>query len=300
MSDAKPTPDPDQLLRKPIIILGAPRSGTTMLDELLGAHPALALSVEPRLIWRWGNDRGSDILHPDRATPRVRAHIRGKFAQLVASAGKQRLLEKTPSNALRPAFVHAVFPDAKFIHVTRHGLDAVLSIRDMTTRHAHGLTGLAPNRLRQRLSELEWIRLHHYALEFTRRAAPGFLRPVLGQNPWGPRLPGHQALMKELHPLEVSAIQWRMCVEATHRYGKTLGEDQFFEFRLEDMNRDLLERMLVFCDLEDTRPVLEHFDQTFKPSYAGRQRKEAAAQDIQRIMGWIEPTLRWLGYETEV
>lgn len=292
--------DAESLLRRPIIILGSPRSGTTMLDELLGAHPALALANEPRLIWRWGNDRGSDMIHPDRATPRVRAHIRQKFAELVQSAGKQRLLEKTPSNALRPQFVHAIFPDAKFIHVTRHGLDAVLSIRDMTTRHAHGLTGLAPNRLRQRLAELEWSRLHHYALEFARRAAPGFLRPILGQNPWGPRLPGHQAMMKELHPLEVSAIQWRMCVEATHRFGKTLSEDQFFEFRLEDMDRGVLERMLAFTGLEDNQPVLDHFDQTFKPGYAGRQRRVAEPDDIQRIMSWIEPTLQWLGYETQV
>lgn len=287
----------EQLLQQPIIIIGAARSGTTMLGDLLGTHPALAQSVEPRLIWRWGNDRGSDMLTPDRATPKIQAHIRGAFADFVRKHDKQRLLEKTPSNALRPEFVHAVFPDAKFIHVMRHGLDSVLSLRDMTQRHAHGISNVASGRLRQRLSELDWTRMHHYALEFARRAAPKFMRPILGQNPWGPRIPGIQALMKELDPLEVAAIQWRMCVETTHSFGKSMPKDQFFEFKLEDMNRQTLEQMLDFTGLTENAPVLEHFDKTFKPDYASRQRKQNSEEVATLINKLIEPTLYWLGYD---
>jgi hypothetical protein len=287
------------LVEKPIIILGSARAGTTMLCTLLGQHPELALSVEPRLIWRYGNDRGSDMLKRSAATPRVKKHIRETFADFVQSQGKARLLEKSPSNALRPGFVHEVFPDARFIHVMRHGLDSVLSIQDMTTRHAHGLTGLAKGRLKQRLSELQITRAHHYALEFARRAAPGFLRPIVGQNPWGPRIPGIQAMMRELDPLELSALQWRMCVETTHRFRNEVPDDQFFEFKLEAFDRDTLQAVLRFCGLDNNEPVLEHFDKTFKPSYASRQRKEADPRVIDQIMAYIEPTLDWLGYETD-
>lgn len=288
----------NDLLQKPIIILGAPRSGTTMLGDLIGQHPTLAQAVEPRLIWRWGNDRGSDMLHPDRARPKVISHIRQAFAQFVRKHGKVRLLEKSPSNALRPEFVHKVFPDARFIHVVRHGLDSVLSLRQMTQQHAHGVSNVAPGRLRQRLSELDWTRLHHYSLEFARRAAPPALRPILGPNPWGPRIPGIHALMKELDPLEVAAIQWRMCVETTHSFGKTMPADRFFEFKLEEFDRSMLERLLDFAELENNHPVLDHYDQTFKPSYASRQRKQNSEEVAALINKLIEPTLCWLNYTT--
>lgn len=287
----------DHFLEKPIIILGAARSGTTMLCNLLGKHPTLALSVEPRLTWRYGNDRGSDMLKPEQATPAVKRYIRKSFADFVKQQGKQRLLEKTPSNTLRPEFVHAVFPDAKIIHVIRHGLDSVLSLQEMTQRHAHGISNVAQGRLKQRLAELDWTRLHHYGLEFARRISPKFLRPILGQNPWGPRVPGIQAMMREMSPLEVSAIQWRMCVEATHSFGKHMPKDQFYEFKLEDMNRQALAEVLNFAELKDNAPVLDHFDQTFDASFAGRQRKKNSEEVAELINSLIEPTLQWLGYE---
>jgi hypothetical protein len=240
------------------------------------------------------------MLGPEHATEHVRNNIRHRFAEMLDKAGKPRLLEKSPSNALRPAFVQRVFPDAKFIHVTRHGLDSVLSLQAMTQQHAHGLSGLAPNRLRERLAELEWTRLHHYAMEFARRAAPGPLRRLLGPNPWGPRVPGIRAMMREMHPLEVAAIQWRMCVETTHAFGKTQPADRFFEFRLDDMSESVLHDLLAFAELENNQPVLDHFAKTFKPSYAGRQRLDAKAEDIRRVMSLIEPTLQWLGYSTQV
>ena len=288
----------DQILEKPIIILGAPRSGTTMLGDLIGQHPMLAKSVEPRLIWRWGNDRGSDMLKPERATTKVKKHIRSAFAKFVREQNKKRLLEKTPSNSLRPEFVHAIFPDAKFVHVMRHGLDSVLSLRHMTQCHAHGIKNIAKGRLRQRLSELEWNRLHHYAIEFSRRVAPPAIRSVIGHNPWGPRVPGIHSLMKELDPLEVAAIQWRMCVETTHSFGKNIPKEQFFEFRLEDMSRKVLENLLKFTELENSESVLRHFDKNFKPDYANRQRKQHSKELAALINRQIKPTLCWLGYDS--
>lgn len=286
----------DDLIRNPIIILGAPRSGTTMLGDLLSEHPTLALSVEPRFTWRYGNDRKSDMLNRDDATPAVKRHIRKTFANFVRKEGKERLVEKTPSNALRPEFVLEIFPDAKFIHVIRHGLDSILSIRDITTRHAHGIQGLAPGRLKQRLSELQLTRLHHYAIEFARRMSPKFLYPIIGQNAWGPRIPGMRAMMHELDPLEIAAIQWRMCVEITHNFGKQMPKEQFFEFKLEEMTQQKLESMLKFCNLTNNSAIMTHFEKNFEPSYASRQRVIADNEIKQRVLRQIQPTLAWLSY----
>jgi hypothetical protein len=188
----------DQLLKDPIIILGAPRSGTTILSQILGQHPDVALLIEPRFTWRYGNDRKSDMLQPDDARPEVIRHIRRRFAKFVKDQGKTRLVEKTPSNSLRPEFVNRVFPDAKFIHIIRNGYDACLAGEDFWDKHSTGLTKIAEGRLLQRLNELNVKRLQYYFPEFLRRALPKPLGRFLGPNPWGPRLPGHRQMLSEL------------------------------------------------------------------------------------------------------
>ena len=118
------------LLERPIIVIGAPRSGTTMLSNVLSLHSSLGYVDEPRLVWRWKNDAKSDMLRPEDARPEVVAYIHAAFAKQVHEQGRTRLLEKTPSNALRMGFVDRVFPDAIYLHILRDGRDSVLGIRD--------------------------------------------------------------------------------------------------------------------------------------------------------------------------
>ena len=85
----------------PVIILGAPRSGTTMLATLFEQHPDVTVVREPRLVWRFGNDRRSDELRPEHATPKVVAHIHSTFdARLLP--GRRQLVEKTPAMTTNP------------------------------------------------------------------------------------------------------------------------------------------------------------------------------------------------------
>lgn len=78
-------------MKTPIIILGAPRSGTSVLARILSQHADLAYSNEPRLIWRYGNDRCSDMLNAGHARQKVIQYIRRKFSHRVDAAGKLRL-----------------------------------------------------------------------------------------------------------------------------------------------------------------------------------------------------------------
>ena len=135
-------------LHQPIVVIGAPRSGTTFLGQLLRAHPAVCYLEEPRLTWRYGNDRKSDMLRPDDARPAVCRYIRETFSKRVETSGKQRLAEKTPSNALRMGFVDRVLPGCRFVHITRHGIDSVISIHRHWQDYAGGVTRIKPGRIR--------------------------------------------------------------------------------------------------------------------------------------------------------
>lgn len=148
----KPTPEPLPAPRfeRPVFVVSPPRSGSTLLFELLRRFP------EP---WSIGGEshaviRGIPSLHPaargydsDRllaahAPASVAAALRASFAaQLVDRHGRRlaalplharpphvRLLEKTPANALRIPFLRAVFPDAVFVQLLREPHETICSL----------------------------------------------------------------------------------------------------------------------------------------------------------------------------
>ena len=286
----------DQLLAAPVIVVGSPRSGTTALGEMLEIHSTLHGLVEPRLTWRYGNDGKSDVFRPEDATPAIIAHIRRTFARHVREAGRSRLLEKTPSNALRVEFVRRVFPDAKIIHIVRNGIDSSLSIRSFWEKAAHGIKIVRKGAFSQRLKEIRPSQVPHYALEAMRRMAPRPFTSAIGKNMWGPRLPGMRGMLRDLELLEVCALQWRTCVETAKHAGANLSSDHYFEFKLEELNRAKFDELLDFADLASEKELIENFEAKFQPDLAQGRRNDAAEEDIETILRWITPTMQWLGY----
>lgn len=282
----------DALLRRPVIVLGAPRSGTTLLGYLLARHPTLAYLDEPRLVWRYGNDRKSDILKRRDARPEVKAYIRGTFARRVRQAGRSRLLEKTPTNALRMEFVDEVFPDCRFVHILRDGVQSVLSTRRHWQKTSKSVSSVF---IRRRLREVQLRQIPYYAGEFLRRLlarfGPRLAKPVV----WGPRLPGMDELVRDLDLLEVCALQWRWCVELACSVGRALPPDRYLEIRLEEFDEAALGRILDFCELPPSDEVLQGFRQRFDRAQTTSRANDGEPEEIEQIRRWIGPTLEWLG-----
>lgn len=113
------------VIRRPVFIVGAPRSGTSFLGRCLAALPELSYHFEPvatkaaaRYVYtgQWSAARAERFY---RRTYRwlLRLHL----------AGGRRLAEKTPRNAFLIPFLRRAFPDAQFVHILRDGRDAALS-----------------------------------------------------------------------------------------------------------------------------------------------------------------------------
>jgi hypothetical protein len=281
-------------LDRPIVVIGSPRSGTTLLGSLLGMHPLLAHVEEPRLTWRYGNDDKSDMLRGADARPEVCQHIRQKFAKAVKDAGRERLIEKTPSNSLRMEFVDRVLPNCIFVHTLRDGVESVLSIRKFWEQHAHGLL---KGKLIERFRETGLKRAPYYFKEALRRVMPKSFSSIGGKPVWGPRLPGIDGLLEQLDLLEVCCLQWRMCVEQACFYGRQLPQGRYLEVRLEDMSPQLLESVLTFCELDMTPEVEAGFQNIFDGAMTTRRKTQADSQDLETIHRWIGPTMAWLGQE---
>jgi hypothetical protein len=147
----------------PVFVVGFQRSGTTLLQSLLGAHPRIAAPPEMHFILRvayfadYFGDLADDAnlrralreaLNPpvdilsecgfeedplfERAAAGPRTYA-GLFAAIMQDYaernGKQRWAEKTPSQ--RPDDIWNLFPDAQVVHVIRDPREVVASSRDM-------------------------------------------------------------------------------------------------------------------------------------------------------------------------
>ena len=164
MLDFEPSPGAVTHPNQPMpIIIGAPRSGTTLLRFMLDSHPDLAippetgfLSLGPQF-----NSRGDALREefflavtsfpPDapgwddfqiskelfwrellNINPFTVSEGYQTFYRLYASRfGKQRWGDKTPGYCYCIESIEAVLPEAHFIHLIRDGRDASLSLRQM-------------------------------------------------------------------------------------------------------------------------------------------------------------------------
>ena len=113
-----------------VVIIGAPRSGTNMLRDVLTSLPGYGTwgCDEINLLWRHGNrDHPSDELRAEQATPQVQRYLRKAFDQVRRNTGQQAVVEKTCANSLRIGFVRRVLPEARFLFIVRDGFDASTS-----------------------------------------------------------------------------------------------------------------------------------------------------------------------------
>ena len=132
--------------KKPIIILSAPRSGSTLLFEALAkSNELLNIGDESHGVFE-NNTKfhpragfyNSNVLTDKDASPEVIAEIKRRFFNKLcqqypgfpASQAGNRLLEKTPKNALRVSFLEKIFPDALYIYLYRNPRENISSIID--------------------------------------------------------------------------------------------------------------------------------------------------------------------------
>ncbi|MGA0587224.1 tetratricopeptide repeat-containing sulfotransferase family protein [Dyella sp. KRB-257] len=120
----------------PVFVVGFPRSGTTLLEQMLDAHPALASMDERTFIQDAIDDMQRDhgLIYPDglagldtRDLDRLRARYFERVATQVALTPGVRLVDKNPLNILRLPMMAALFPNARYILALRHPCDVLLS-----------------------------------------------------------------------------------------------------------------------------------------------------------------------------
>jgi tetratricopeptide (TPR) repeat protein len=118
----------------PVFVVGFPRSGTTLLEQVLDARPGLrSFDEKPYLVKTLLEFRRSGLRYPEDLSrldteqiSALRNHYYGQIDKDIAPDG-QRLVDKNPLNWVYLPLIHSLFPQAKVLLVLRHPLDVVLS-----------------------------------------------------------------------------------------------------------------------------------------------------------------------------
>jgi tetratricopeptide (TPR) repeat protein len=123
------------LLESPIFVVGFPRSGTTMLEQMLDAHPSLQ-SMDERAFLQDLIDRMSPFgcVYPydlGKLSAAQCEELRRWYWQAATQVAPrkqgQRLVDKNPLHMLRLPLINRLFPNALIILALRHPCDVILS-----------------------------------------------------------------------------------------------------------------------------------------------------------------------------
>jgi hypothetical protein len=112
----------------PILVVGMPRSGTTLVEQILSSHPHVSAGGE---LGFWGELAVSFAMSPaGRIDPAWAATTAREYQALLSgiSLTARRVTDKLPHNFLHIPMIHSVFPRARVIHCRRHPIDTCLPI----------------------------------------------------------------------------------------------------------------------------------------------------------------------------
>lgn len=298
-----------------IFIVGSPRSGTTILGEILDIHSEINQWYEPYFIW----DKFFRLsAHDERteldATPEVIQYIQGSFERYRTRSGCRFLVDKSPRNSLKIPFIKKIFPHARFIHIVRDGRDATLSINREWVNRIKIVQG-SKNRsgfdYQAALKVIgNWLERQPFMADrfralwfetqghlFNKKKHTNRLR-WNGMTGWGPRFREWDTLFACQSILEFNAHQWEKCVEACIAGLDLVNSSQKITLQYESFVQqpvETLQQVLEFISAKNTSDFYIRLPEIKKGNF--NKWKTAFAEDeISAIKPILSPMLEELGY----
>lgn len=120
----------------PVFIVGMPRSGTSLVEQILASHPAVFGAGERpdlmRAVRRLHAERvgGAGFPQSVRTAPAARLRAMGAeyvTALLALAPGAARITDKMPANFALVGLIRLILPNARIIHMVRDPVDTCLS-----------------------------------------------------------------------------------------------------------------------------------------------------------------------------
>ena len=286
-------------LDRPILVIGTPRSGKSMIGNVLKAAEEVAVQDETLMMWNLAlSRRADDRRTAEEVTEALRHKIVRQCTEQVKKAGKTRYLDNLSYNALRIPFVHRIMPDAKLIHVIRNPDSVIPEMLHGWTRRDSLKRAYRRNR-----RTLKWRTITPLATRYI----INYIHGMMGKRraSWGPRVPELAKFAKSHSAAEVAAYQWLKLVEIAQNDLSALPRSAWLEIRFEDMierTDPTFERICTFCQLRSPQRVIDHalhyIDPDHLPPHVQNWRVEPTEADWKAIRNVASAKARQLGYES--
>jgi len=143
------------LSRIPVLIVGMPRSGTTLVEQILATHPQVVGAGEleelqmltealPRII-------GTETPYPfcvEELTPSVTTSLSSWYTErlLIKGGEATRVTDKMPRNFMHLGLANMLLPNTRIIHCRRNAMDTALSCYFMHFKDSYAFT-----------TQLDWL-----------------------------------------------------------------------------------------------------------------------------------------------
>lgn len=240
---------------KTLLIVGAPRSGTNLLRDLITSVPGMCTwdCDELNLMWNYGNyDKGHDQLTKSDLSHQISEYIRDRFRSfgLKNSPECKFIVEKTCANALRLDFVDAILPDAHYVFIYRSPIDVVKS----ANLRWNGVFEL--NKIKYTLKKVLHAPISGLMyLAMTRMKST--VTNVIGKDKhvkhWGPRWKNYDEDLKKLTVEQMAIKQWALCTLAMLRFRLNLDPEKCIDIFYEDLTQapnEKISKLFEFLGLE--------------------------------------------------
>jgi len=280
----------------PVIIIGAPRSGTNMLRDILTSFEGVATwpCDEINYIWRHGNVRyPSDEIPVGNSTLSIRNYIKQRFSHIQRKYNAQFIVEKTCANSLRVPFVDALVPNAKYIFIYRDGVDATGSAKERWTAE------LDIRYILEKVKFVPKMDLPYYGLRYLWARIYRLLSREKRLAFWGPALDQMQSLLQKHTLNEVCALQWQRCIDKSEQAFASMPADKVLRVRYENFVRqplDELSRIVKFMGLDIQPDKLAQAVEGVSSQSIGKGRKALGKEEVENLEQLIGNTLKRYDY----
>lgn len=282
---------------QPVIIIGAGRSGTNMLRDILTELPGFGTwpCDEINYIWRHGNVRyPNDEFTVDLATPVVRKYIRGVFSRLAKKRKLSYVVEKTCANSLRVGFVNRVIPNAKYIFIVRDGRDVVASALKRWE------APLDISYVAKKARFVPITDMPYYGVRFLWNRIYRLLSPEKRLAFWGPRFKGMEEMLRTRSLPEVCAMQWIRCVDKAERELKQfVPSDRVIKLHYEDFVKNPhneIKRLAAFLNIDVNEELIHQLTHGVSSKSVGKWKKDLDQKVLENIIPLLRKILKRHGY----
>ena len=277
-----------------LVIIGAPRSGTNILRDVLTSLPDFGTwpCDEINFVWKHGNiSYAYDDLGPEAVKKKTSEFVRKQFRDVARQTASNYVVEKTCANSMRVEYVDRIVPEAKYALLLRNGEDAV---RSMMHRWQHPVPDKSYYLSKSKFiapADLLWV-----SWQTMKKRAHGLLHPgARSWNTWGPMTPELQRYVDESRPLsEICSLQWSQCVSKSLAAFEKMDPSRWIAVSFEDFLRNPeseIARILGLLSVSIDPAEIGRSCAMVSAKGVGRSGLTIDKQQAQGIESLVEPTM---------